>query len=127
MKTNENAAAKATVDEGDSDLECPICDFKSIWKNGLQVHMNRKHTTIVQIDGCADDDETDMKYANTEHYWMKGWLGISYHVYLDALSIIDTCDDMSNEEKETERAKLLEARKRAFGNNFLNFPPWSRS
>ena len=129
QQSNENAVVKATVheEEVDSDLECPICDFKSSWKNGLRVHMSRKHKTIIQIDGSADDEETDAKYANTEHYWRKSWLGISYHVYLDANMIIDTCDDLSNEEKEKVKARLLEVRKKAFGSNFSNFPPWSRS
>ena len=83
--------------------------------------MSRKHKTITQIDGCADDEESDAKYANTEHYWM------SYHVYLDAKMIIDTCDDLSHEEKENEKARPLEVRKKAFGSNFFNFPPWSCS
>ena len=108
-------------EEVDSDLECPICDFKSSWKNGLRVHMSRKHKTIIQIDGCADDEETDAKYANTEHYWMKSWLGISYHVYLDAKMIIDTCDDLSHEEKEKEKARLLEVRRRHLEATFLTF------
>ena len=30
---------------------CDICDFKSISKKGLAVHMKRKHGNIKQLDG----------------------------------------------------------------------------
>ena len=49
--------------------------------NGLKGHMSRKHSTLVQFDGSADNEKTNKKYSNTEHYWMNGWLGISYHVF----------------------------------------------
>ena len=87
--------------------------------------MSRRHNTIVQLDGSADNEETDEKYSNTEHYWMKGWLGICYHVFLDANRIIES-SDLSNEEKDKEKTRLLEARKNALGSNYYRYPPWSR-
>ena len=59
-----------------------------------------------------------------EHYWKKGCLGISYQAFLDANEIIDS-SDLSIEEKATEKTRLLEARNRAFGGSFRNFPPWN--
>ena len=107
-------------------FDCPICDFKSSWNNGLRVHMNRVHTKIEQIDGSADaaitTKEQDAKYFNTAHYWERGRIGVIYHSFLNANWIIDDCEDISNKEKAEEKAKLLEARK--FGNSYKNFPPW---
>ena len=45
---------------------------------------------------------------------MKGWLGGAYQSYLDAYDTIELCD-LSENEKEVEKAKLLEARKTALG------------
>ena len=33
------------------DFPCLICDFSSNWKNGVEIHMARKHSTIDQTDG----------------------------------------------------------------------------
>ena len=48
---------------------------------------------------------------------------ITYSNYLDAIAVIENCDDISEEEKRIEKTKLLEARKRAFGDSFKQFPP----
>ena len=91
------------------------------------VHKSRKHSTIVQLDGNAEVDGTDRdeKYFNTEHFWKKGWLGISYQSFIEANEIIDS-SDLSFEQKATEKTEILEARKRALGRSFHNFPPWSQ-
>ena len=106
--------------------DCPICDFRSTWTNGLKIHMNRMHTKLEQIDGCVDrnSEEYDAKYENSAHYWERGQIGVAYHSFLDANSVIDTSDAISEEEKVEEKAKLLEARKNVFGNKFSNYPPW---
>ena len=124
-ETSEEATEK--VEATHEDLECPICDFQSTWKSELAVHMSRKHSTIVQLDGNAEVDGTDRdeKYFNTEHYWKKGWLGISYQSFIEANEIIDS-SDLSFEQKATEKTEILEARKRALGRSFHNFPPWSQ-
>ena len=108
-------------------FECPICDFSSNWKNGLEVHMGRKHNTIEQIDGSSDvvNLELDEKYDRSKHYWEKGKIGIAYHVFLDATSIIDA-SDIPEEEKVKEKEKILDARRTVFGSNFHQFPPWRK-
>ena len=61
---NENDAVKA-----DDNFYCQLCDFKSKWENGLNIHMKRKHSIIEQIDGnvSVSEDATnhDDKYSNT--------------------------------------------------------------
>ena len=108
--------------------DCPICDFRSSWNNGLRIHMNKVHTKLEQIDGSTDaaitTEEQDAKYLNTAHYWEKGRIGIAYHSFLDASCIIDNCDELSDELKAEEKSKLLEARKYSLGSSFENFPPW---
>ena len=71
--------------------DCPICDFRSTWKNGLKIHMNRMHTKLEQIDGSVDSNikECDVKYENSAHYWERGRIGVTYHSFLDANSVID--------------------------------------
>ena len=32
------------------DFSCHICDFKSIWGNGLAIHMTKKHAHLEQLD-----------------------------------------------------------------------------
>ena len=105
--------------------ECSLCDFKSNWDNGLNIHMARKHAEIEQLDGNSENDETtDEKYAGSRHYWAEGRLSTVYQTFLDANEIIDK-SELDEEEKEKEHAKLLDARKTAFGAHFKHFPPWS--
>ena len=103
---------KASVDH-----QCIICDFKSSWKNGLTIHVRRKHRSLPQLDGNSDDDEC---YSNTEHYWKTGWLGSAYQTYLDAIKIID--DSLFEEEfKKDEKDAITAARKLAFGESYRYF------
>ena len=114
------------VEKASDTFECFLCDFKSNWENGLKVHIARKHEKIEQLDGISDIEHlNDEKYDNTKHYWKRGWLGTVYQCFLDANKIIDDCD-MLEEEKNIERDKILAARKTAFGNNFMYFPPWGK-
>lgn len=61
---NENDAVKA-----DDNFYCQLCDFKSKWENGLNIHMKRKHSIIEQLKGnvSVSEDATnhDDKYSNT--------------------------------------------------------------
>ena len=50
-------------------------------------------------------------------------LGKSYQAYLDAVALIDECE-MTLEEKEKEKDKILLARKMEFGRSYEYFPPW---
>ena len=52
---------------------------------------------------------------------------ITYSNYLDAIAVIENCNDISEEEKRIEKTKLLEAKKRAFGDSFKQFPPWKKN
>ena len=107
-------------------FQCIFCDFKSSWSNGLEIHMSRKHATIEQLDGNSSVDEdsmSDEKYDNTKHYWEKGWLGTIFMTFLDANEVIDG-SNLDEENKIIEKEKVLEARKRAFGENYKWYPPW---
>ena len=120
--TNKNA------DKSDESLDCVICDIKSKWPNGLKVHMSRMHHNIEQLDGMIDTNklEIDEKYENTEHYWKTGRLGNIYQFFIDANDVLDNCSNLDDEERKNEKMKVLDARKRAFGASFSNFPPWSK-
>ena len=61
---------------------CEICDFNSNWKNGLEIHMTKKHSSVEQLDGNVtfDDDDMDEEYKRTQHYWKSGWLGSVYQL-----------------------------------------------
>ena len=120
-------AADTNAEKSPESFECYICDFKSNWENGLQVHMSRIHNRIEQLDGNADDNlEGDENYEGSKHYWMKGWLGGAFQSFIDANKVLEDCD-LSEDDKNTERAKLLDARKSALGDSFRYFPPWDRS
>ena len=110
------------------NYSCDICDFESNWANGLSVHMSRKHAQIGQLDGgnsVSDDDpdNDDDKYLKTIQYWEQGKLGTVFQMFLDVLDVIEKCD-LTEEAKDLEKAKVLEARKSAFGKDFVLFPPW---
>ena len=99
-------------------------------KNGLTLHITKKHKKLYQLDGNTsflEDDslEEDLEYSNTEHYWKTGWLGCSYQAYLDAMKVVDDSDLDANE-KAIEREEILCARKKAFGSGdtYLYYPPW---
>ena len=107
------------------NFECPLCDFSSKWENGLNVHLARKHSKLNQLDGVSDTEDFDEKYNDSKHYWKTGWLGTVYQSFLSANAIIEETD-MPEDEKKKEKAKILEARKTAFGQNFSYFPPWDK-
>ena len=68
---------------------------------------------------------TTEKYAGSKLYWMKGWLGGAYQSYIDAFDTIEECD-LSEDEKNVEKEKLLNARKTALGGSYEYFPPWDK-
>ena len=100
----ENSVEQAVVVENDNDkpaekaLEdflCLICDFSSNWKNGVEIHMARKHSNIDQTDGIIsvasyDEVDDDEKYADTCHYWKTGRLGTAFQPFIDVNKIIDS-------------------------------------
>ena len=119
----DNLAEQA--DEVQPKLSCDFCSFTSNWENGVKIHIARKHKTIVQLDGSNKLEEDDYKYCATSHYWKEGQIGTGYQTYLDALDIVEE-SDLSEDTKHVEKAKVLEARKEAFGSRFKFYPPWSR-
>ena len=58
METNKNEAEQAPA-----DFNCTICDFKSKWKNGLSVHMTRKHHVNILM-AIAPTPRTQMLMIN---------------------------------------------------------------
>ena len=60
----------------------------------------------------------------TSKYWKEGKLTSIYQTYLDVLEIIEK-SELTDELKDVERAKVLEARKNAFGKDLEFYPPWS--
>ena len=123
VEENINKAEQAT-----GDFSCDICDFKSNWEKGLTIHMTRKHAKLDQVDGStsiSDDfeDNENEKYSSTIRYWKEEKLGTAFQSYLDAIEIIET-SDLSEDLKDAEKSKVLEARKQAFGSEFAYYPPW---
>ena len=92
--------------------------------NGLNINISRKHSTIEQLDGHNEDNSDDEKYSNTEHYWVRGWLGSAYQSYIDAIEVIES-SEISEGAKIIEKDKLLDARKLPIGTNFKSFSPWN--
>ena len=123
--TEEMDSKQEIAEEASQNFQCELCDFQSSWQNGLNVHMSRKHSKLDQLDGLDDENVEGEKYSGSKHYWMKGWLGGAYQSYLDAYDTIELCD-LSENEKEVEKAKLLEARKTALGESYAYFPPWEK-
>ena len=72
----EASVAEKSAEKAEKDFSCLICDFTSNWKNGLHIHMARKHNNIAQVDGnnTFDNDESDddKKYSGTHYYWKIG-------------------------------------------------------
>ena len=123
VEENINKAEQAR-----EDFSCDICDFKSNWENGLAIHISRKHAKLEQVDGSTSisedfEDNENEKYSSTLRYWKDGKLGTAFQSYLDAIEIIET-SNLSEDLKDVEKSKVLEARKKAFGSEFEYYPPW---
>ena len=69
-----------------------------------------------------EDNEID-KYSSTIRYWKEGKLGTAFQSYLDAIDVLET-SNFSEDFKDVEKSKVLEARKQAFGSEFEYYPPW---
>ena len=90
--------------------------------------MTRKHPKLEQVDGSTSisedfEDNDDEKYSSTVRYWKDGKLGTAFQSYLDAIEIIGT-SNLTENCKDVEKSKVLEARKEAFGSDFEYYPPW---
>ena len=124
---NLSISENGKIEAERAPFECELCDFVSNWKNGLNIHLSRKHADNEQLDGHNDNSFSDEKYDRTRHYWEKGRLGAAYRTYLAANEIIDK-SDLLGDDKLIEKDKLLNARKSALGlneRNCKNFAPWN--
>ena len=121
VEVNTESTSAAKVDT----FDCELCEFKSNWKNGLSIHMSRKHDKIEQLDGSNDalNDKDEDEYKGSKHYWKSGWLGAAFQSYLDALKVLEE-SDLEMADKEVEKEKILLARKQALGSSYLYYPPW---
>ena len=44
------ALRNMNAEQEPEDFACDICDFRSKWRNDLEIHMTRKHATLEQIN-----------------------------------------------------------------------------
>ena len=115
--TSKITPSSRNIKENDGKFECKSCDFSSKWEFGLQVHVKCVHAENL---GAAMKE----KYDNTSSYWKGGHLGTFYQRFLDANELVE---GLGIPEQEQIIEKILEARKLGFnGNNWKNFPPWSK-
>ena len=130
-KTMEEKTAEKVENDIENSTEqvegyfCDICDFKSNWRNGLSIHLSRKHWRIEQLDGNDDGDtDEDREYDETIKYWREGKISTVYQSFLDVNSIIEK-SDLAELDKKVEKEKVIEARKEAFGDDLYRYyPPW---
>ena len=110
-KQNYSATYLSEKETSSSKFYCDPCDFSSNWRNGLRIHLSRKHAKLEQLDGAVED--SDGYEDSINHYPKGGWLGSAYKTYLDAIEVIDDCD-LDEESKGEEKRKVLELRKDSF-------------
>ena len=78
----------------------------------------------VSVAGEHADQASNLPNTSVEdRYWKTGILGTIFQTFLDASLIVER-SDLSKDNKAVEKAKILEARKHAFGQHFRNYPPW---
>ena len=88
--------------------------------------MTKKHAELEKLDGntsIREDSEEIEKYSETIRYWKEGKIGTAFQSYLDAIDVIKT-SNFSEDFKDVEKCKVLEARKQVFGSEFEYYPPW---
>ena len=90
--------------------------------------MARKHSKLEQLDGnnTVNEEPDDERYSSIEHYLKNGWLGSAYQTFVDANDVIDACD-LTEDVRNIEKTKVLEARKSAIVPHFQGLPPWNSS
>ena len=74
--SSKSIAEQANKEAKPDVFKCELCNFSSVWKNELLVHVARKHKNKREL-------ENDEKYENTEHYWKNGRLGTVYQFYFE--------------------------------------------
>ena len=64
-----NETNKMVENKTSHEFQCDLCDFVSSKAAGLNIHMSRKHTTIEQLDGAADEDHGQKVSEDEESDW----------------------------------------------------------
>ena len=67
--TGPTVSPEIQAEQAEKEFSCDLCDFKSKWKNGLSIHMTKKHSKIEQLDGHSEMEIDHDKYSTTKHYW----------------------------------------------------------
>ena len=122
---NENVrdTEEVTPNKREGNFSCEFCE--GLREIGLEIHMSRKHKNIEQLDGNVDFEDDDQLFLSTERYWSTGILGSCYQTYLDALELLDE-STLEENAKKVEKDKVLDARKEAFGDQYMYYPPWRK-
>ena len=74
--------------------------------------MTLKHKRIPQIDGASELEE-DERFISADRYWKSGLLGSCFQTHLD-----DNESTLDEYAKIIEKQCVLQARKKAFGDDF---------
>ena len=86
------------------------------------MHLSGKHQDIPQLDGESES----FLPRNTDCWWEKHNKNSlkMFQTFTDVLSDIEE-SPLGEEEKNTERDNVIQARKEALGSNYSFYPPWS--
>ena len=86
------------------------------------MHLSGKHQDIPQLDGESES----FLPRNTDCWWEKHKKNSlkMFQTFTDVLSDIEE-SPLGEEEKNTERDNVIQARKEALGSNYSFYPPWS--
>ena len=69
LDLSDSDTNKMVENEKSQEFKCELCDFVSNKATGLNIHMSRKHTTIEQLDGAADEDHGQKVSEDEESDW----------------------------------------------------------
>ena len=73
LDLSDSDTNKMVENKKSQEFKCELCDFVSNKATRLNIHMSRKHTTIEQLDGTADEDLQDDDQEKSEWRWRE-WL-----------------------------------------------------
>ena len=124
--TKSSESEKNVAEE--ASFECELCDFVSNRKNGLAVHMSRKHPNLEQLDGNVTLSEPKLnnyrKYCadvlEAVHEEIENFLSNESNVgeanldtWEDIILEIEMCKQLTVSEKKEEIARVIEARQKS--------------
>ena len=103
-------------------FECEDCDFITCSAIKLKIHRKCAHAEMKNSCRGLAENIIKEKYENSKFYWETGRVGISYQTYVEALYLIEAC--LPRYEQIIKKDLLLETRKKQFGIDYSNYPPW---